>query len=52
MTVHHEVAFETAVQDILAVTPTVAEPAATAVLPEAELSVSVGVFPLFVKEYD
>ena len=47
----HQVAFETAVQNTLAMTPTVVEPAGEATLPVAALSVRVGVFPLCVKIY-
>ena len=47
----HQVAFETAVQDTFAVTPTVVLPAVEATLPLAALSVRFGALPLCVKIY-
>ena len=51
VTVHQDDAFEAAVQDRLAVTPTLVVPAVGATFPVAALNVSVGVFPVCVSTY-
>ena len=50
VTVHQDDAFEAAVQDRLAVTPTLVEPAEAATLPVDALSVSAAVVPVAQKD--
>jgi hypothetical protein len=51
VTVHHAVALEDAVQAILEVTPTDAEPAANVAEPDAALNVREAEFPACVRVY-